>query len=116
MAALEMASVEVDHCLRCKGVWLDEGEMELLLEGEAPARAFLAEFKSSPAQIGPKRACPACHKSMAKVHYGAPRVEVDECRKHGIWFDKGELTRVLQAAGAGRSHPVFAHLGKIFHS
>jgi Zn-finger nucleic acid-binding protein len=33
MIILELDKVEIDHCLLCGGIWLDEGELELLLEG-----------------------------------------------------------------------------------
>ena len=35
MISLELNEVEVDHCVACGGVWLDSGEMELLLDGAA---------------------------------------------------------------------------------
>ncbi|MCL4278881.1 MAG: zf-TFIIB domain-containing protein, partial [Ignavibacteriaceae bacterium] len=32
MIVLELEQVEVDYCTNCAGVWLDAGELELLLE------------------------------------------------------------------------------------
>ena len=32
MIVLELDEVEVDYCADCRGVWLDSGELELLLE------------------------------------------------------------------------------------
>ncbi len=31
---LELDQIEIDHCLSCGGIWLDAGEIELLLETE----------------------------------------------------------------------------------
>ena len=32
MITLELEDVEIDHCLDCGGIWLDAGELELLLD------------------------------------------------------------------------------------
>ena len=34
MVVLELDQIEIDHCLHCGGIWLDAGELELLLETE----------------------------------------------------------------------------------
>ena len=31
LIAIETEQVEVDYCTECKGIWLDSGELELLL-------------------------------------------------------------------------------------
>ena len=38
--------VMIDECDNCKGIWLDHGELELLLDGRK-AKGFLAKFLSS---------------------------------------------------------------------
>ncbi len=48
--------------------------------------------------------CPLCHTSMNRVNFGrVSGVIVDVCRKHGTWFDVGELTRVVAFVGSGGS-------------
>ena len=42
MIVLELNQIEVDHCTRCGGVWLDAEEMDLLLDGSA-GRAEIRE-------------------------------------------------------------------------
>ena len=32
MVALQLEGVEIDHCLACRGTWLDAGELEQLAE------------------------------------------------------------------------------------
>ena len=34
MIVLEMDEVEVDYCTECEGIWLDAGELEILLGDE----------------------------------------------------------------------------------
>jgi Zn-finger nucleic acid-binding protein len=46
--------------------------------------------------------CPLCHVSMNRVNFGKlSGVIVDVCRKHGTWFDAGELTRAVGFAANG---------------
>jgi Zn-finger nucleic acid-binding protein len=41
-------------------------------------------------------ACPCCGTRMNRHLYGRlSRVIVDACREHGVWFDRGELAKVL---------------------
>jgi hypothetical protein len=33
----ERAGVEIDYCPKCRGVWLDRGELDKIIERSAPA-------------------------------------------------------------------------------
>ena len=41
----------------------------------------------------PPRHCPVCQKAM-KQHV-VWQTEVESCEDHGLWLDKGELSRIL---------------------
>jgi Zn-finger nucleic acid-binding protein len=46
--------------------------------------------------------CPACGQLMNRKNFaGISGVIVDVCKQHGIWFDRGELPRVLAFAESG---------------
>ena len=46
--------------------------------------------------------CPACASLMNRKNFGGSSgVIVDVCKKHGTWFDLGELPRVLAFVAAG---------------
>jgi len=46
--------------------------------------------------------CPECHSLMNRKNFGViSGVIVDVCKKHGTWFDLGELPRVLAFVAAG---------------
>ena len=99
MIVFELDEVEVDHCVRCRGTWLDAGELELLLDG-ADNRDELFASLSTPVESDEKpRPCPICEKKMHKVEYrceGAEAVTLDKCKKNdGLWFDHGELSGIL---------------------
>ncbi|HEX6674095.1 MAG TPA: zf-TFIIB domain-containing protein [Actinomycetes bacterium] len=40
LAVTDRQGVEIDHCPRCRGVWLDRGELDKLIERAAGDRPF----------------------------------------------------------------------------
>ena len=97
MIGLEYEKVEVDYCPACAGVWLDEGELEVLLGLEAPEVAALLSGGEDIAADEARRPCPACDRPMVKAAFGArDRVVYDRCpRHHGLFLDRGELAAVI---------------------
>jgi Zn-finger nucleic acid-binding protein len=62
MITLELADVEIDYCTDCGGIWLDAGELELLLGNPEQAEKLLNSFKidtASPEKYAAKK----CKKS-----------------------------------------------------
>jgi len=45
MVVLELEQVEIDYCTGCEGVWLDAGELELLLETEQERARLISLLK-----------------------------------------------------------------------
>ena len=100
MVVIEHASVEIDYCMKCQGVWLDSGELELLMGDAKTCNAYLCGGKPA-VNKEDKRRCPICGKKMEKaVTQGPEPVTYDRCAKgDGLWFDKGELEAVLRGGG-----------------
>jgi Zn-finger nucleic acid-binding protein len=101
MITLELAEVEIDYCTGCSGIWLDAGELEMLLGDAQKAERLLASFKVDLHCREKPRKCPICLKKMEKVVVGSnqPMLLVDKCRRgDGLWFDKGELQDILSRA------------------
>jgi Zn-finger nucleic acid-binding protein len=92
MVILELEGVELDYCQECGSIWLDSGELELLL-GEQAGKV-LADFEKEERSKEKKLRCPACHQKMEKVVCG--NTHLDKCaNEHGIWFDEGELAEMI---------------------
>ena len=99
MITLELADVEIDHCVYCGGIWLDSGELGLLVEDPARAQSLLASFPEDSAAGESARTCPICDGKMAKIVVAPsrPPLLIDKCRRsHGLWFDRNELRDVLK--------------------
>jgi uncharacterized protein len=103
LITLEFNRMEVDCCVACEGVWLDSGELEALLAREDRSDSLLATLRPGKSKES-RRRCPICSGGMNKVFLGnvAP-VVLDRCPRHGLWFDRGELRKVL-AEGCVDSH------------
>ena len=107
MFVLEFERIEVDYCYECQGVWLDSGELELIGERAGAVRGeLLKAVERRPersSDSAPRRRCPVCRARMTEVTTDtAPPIVVDRCpAEHGLWFDGGELSALVSAAGAG---------------
>ncbi|HEY8608593.1 MAG TPA: zf-TFIIB domain-containing protein [Noviherbaspirillum sp.] len=55
----ERQGIEIDYCPQCRGVWLDRGELDKIIERAAPATSAPPPgFGRQPAQGEPYRAPP----------------------------------------------------------
>ena len=119
MITLELDEVEVDYCLSCSGIWLDAGELEMLLGDSNQARTVLDSFKPDKSSEEKPRKCPICLKKMKKMLVGPEKnfKLIDKCRKgHGLWFDKGELQDVIAMGSFDKERKVQKLLADIFGS
>ena len=115
MIVLELEQVEIDYCAACGGIWLDSGELELLL-GNGGAQ-LVGSFQQAADVKEESRPCPICLKKMQKIHAGSEKepVIIDRCRKsHGLWFDKDELPRVLANGSLDKEQKIIKLLSQIF--
>ncbi len=113
LAAEERAAVL--ECGSCAGLWLGndlfrlferralftESTGETSVERVAEVRIARPADGAAPALYRP---CPECGRLMHRRNYGRKSgVILDTCAAHGLWFDRGELDRVLAwVHGGGR--------------
>ena len=117
MITLELRDVEIDYCTDCGGIWLDAGELELLLGEPEKARRLLESFKIDSTSTEKIRKCPICSKKMQKVIVGTskPALLIDKCRKaDGLWFDKGELQDIFERAHLDKENKIQKLLTDMF--
>ena len=116
MIVLELTGVEIDYCLFCKGIWLDEGELELFLNKGAEGDGLLESIQREENLSEKKKKCPRCRKKMHKISLGhQQKVILDQCKlNHGLWFDYGELNEILKFGGYEENSKIFSLLKEIF--
>jgi len=118
MVVLELDQIEIDHCLHCGGIWLDAGELEILLDTDED-RARLTEILIEEDSVKEKKyPCPICNKKMQKVYVGEERkILIDKCkRNHGLWLDKGELEEVIKLSSENKEGKIIKLLTQMFNS
>ncbi len=117
LIVLRLHDVEIDVCDQCHGLWLDEGELEELLQvsdGHADER-FVADLGLATTDVHPTNyLCPRCDGKLDQIR--RETLALERCPEHhGIWFDEGELRHLLATfpaeTGAARA---IDHLNQFF--
>jgi Zn-finger nucleic acid-binding protein len=108
-----VADTLLDECHRCGGVWVESKVFESLvknsdqqarLEAAAVPEITLDERRAAP-PLSPRASrsqreyipCPDCRQLMNRKNFSnISGVLVDICKPHGIWFDTGELGRIIR--------------------
>jgi hypothetical protein len=118
LVVLELEQIEIDYCTSCDGVWLDAGELELLLETEEERRRLINLFKEAADVKEKSYSCAICGKHMKKFEIGVKgKVVVDKCKKnHGIWFDRGELQKVVEFGSVNKENKIINLLTEMFET
>ncbi|MEW6280866.1 MAG: zf-TFIIB domain-containing protein [Candidatus Eremiobacterota bacterium] len=88
--------VEVDHCPRCHGLWLDRDELQALRrQANLPGWLLSGIVGQTPRVPEGQRQCPCCRRTL-EVHYWR-QVFFELCPAcEGMWLDRGELNRLLE--------------------
>jgi Zn-finger nucleic acid-binding protein len=88
-------------CRGCGGAWIATDTMDRVTYALDPSSievgdeaAGLARMAFPPHAASPP--CPVCHAPMSTLTLGGTHVEVDVCKEHGTWFDRGELQTVIR--------------------
>ena len=105
MFLLHFKEVEVDYCERCRGIWLDAGELEQLITttGSDIHDPFLRllDQNGSPSEAA-RCLCPRCDRKLHE--FTVNHLVLDRCpRGHGLWFDANELHQLLTEFGASKT-------------
>lgn len=100
----------IERCILCFGLFFDPGEIGELLESSV-SNVFSINFKLIK-NINKERyqknknfryvKCPVCRIHMNRVNFGfRSGVVIDQCKKHGVWMDSGEITHLMEWKKAG---------------
>ncbi len=117
MVIFELEGIEVDHCLHCRGTWLDSGELDHLIElAEVNPGCFTDALHQAKKGSKKEICCPRCNRNLHSVHIHDD-LELDECpRGHGIWFDQGEIRRLVESFKEGEEGAVASFMANLLKS
>lgn len=100
----------IERCKDCFGLFFDLGEIDTLLESSV-SNIFdinIELIKNINKERYQKKKkfsyikCPVCQVLMNRVNYAHKSgVVIDQCKKHGIWADNGEIMHLMEWKKAG---------------
>ncbi|MEJ5262531.1 MAG: zf-TFIIB domain-containing protein [Ignavibacterium sp.] len=115
MLVLELNKVEIDFCSNCSGIWLDRGELELLYSIDESENDLQKLFSETSSLNEKSYKCPLCRKRMKKIQFNNSELIIDKCPdNHGLWFDKGELEKLLTLQSNSSSEKILTLLKEMF--
>jgi len=93
-AKLTKKGVEIDHCARCGGMWLDEGE---IYSFSKKPKELAEVLERAIANTQPsKRLSPKTNQPMKKVPLMGGKLTIDICpRSNGVWLNAGEGKKLI---------------------
>ncbi|NOT47925.1 MAG: hypothetical protein HOP17_09295 [Acidobacteria bacterium] len=101
LQSLKIGEVGIRECERCGGFWSDVRTFESICSNKEH-QASLLGFSGS--YVHPDAArptisyvpCPDCKQLMNRSNFAkSSGVIVDLCKQHGVWFDAGELPKII---------------------
>lgn len=109
MRAVTLGVSSLRECPRCEGLWADKDTLHQICSDRERQAAVLGTPAVLPTNLVGNLEkniryvpCPVCKALMNRVNFSrCSHVVVDVCAKHGTWFDKDELRRIVEFIRAG---------------
>jgi Zn-finger nucleic acid-binding protein len=110
MSSITLGSVGMRECEQCVGLWVDVAAFENICADREQQAAVLGAALPAPARETPSEElssiryvpCPQCGQLMNRINFArCSGVVVDICKGHGTWFDRDELSRIVQFIRGG---------------
>lgn len=109
MVSIMIEGVQIDHCPRSGGHWLDGGELALLAKRSAEeVDAILREGTPVERLIHESsRLCPRDHTPLQQIEFpNYAHLKIDYCPTcGGVWLDARELSQALTLLGRPAHSP-----------
>lgn len=105
MRGLDMGGFSVIQCAECSGLFVPHETFEMMQEARDAAIFSAQGIARTP--IEPEEEiryvrCPVCLKMMNRTNFARiSGVIIDSCRDHGIWFDPGEVEKIMNFIAKG---------------
>jgi len=99
----------VRECFKCEGLWLDVASFEKICADREEQSAVLGAASPAPTHTASDAVikvsyipCPECRQLMNRINFArCSGVIVDVCKGHGTWFDRDELSHIVEFIRAG---------------
>ena len=109
MSSVTIGAEAMRECEKCGGLWVEVAAFERICATREEQSAVLGGAASLPPPQGNSDhgrvsyvPCPQCGNLMNRINFArCSGVIVDVCRGHGTWFDRDELSEIIQFIRGG---------------
>ena len=108
MQLVSIGESRVFECASCLGLWLGTDSFQkICIDREQQAAvlgmASLADLDRATPQTKVNYVpCPDCQQLMNRANFArCSGVIIDICKQHGVWFDRDELSRIVEFIRSG---------------
>jgi Zn-finger nucleic acid-binding protein len=106
MPLVTIGAATVRECERCLGLWLDVASFEKICADREQQSAVLGAASHAAGGAETSKVnyvpCPECSQLMNRINFArCSGVIVDVCKRHGTWFDRDELSRIVEFIHGG---------------
>ena len=108
MKAVDIGTAHVSECEKCLGLWLEVAAFEKICTDREQQAAVLGTASLAASGVAHETdkikyvPCPLCSQLMNRINFArCSGVIVDVCKGHGTWFDREELSRIVEFIRGG---------------
>ncbi len=110
MTSIALGTTAMRECDSCAGLWVEVAAFEKISADREQQAAVLGAASPAPAHQSPSGdpnkiryvPCPQCRQLMNRINFArCSGVIVDVCKGHGTWFDRDELSGIVQFIRGG---------------
>jgi Zn-finger nucleic acid-binding protein len=108
MHSVTLGATTIRECERCLGLWVDVPSFEKICADREQQAAALGAASPAPTKLVQDAdkvryvPCPECKQLMNRINFArCSGVVVDICKGHGTWFDREELSRIVEFIRGG---------------
>lgn len=110
MSPITLGTMAMRECEQCLGLWVEVAAFEKICGDREQQSAVLGTASRAPAHPLPSAdmekiryaPCPQCSQLMNRINFArCSGVIVDVCKGHGTWFDRDELSNIVQFIRGG---------------
>jgi Zn-finger nucleic acid-binding protein len=110
MASITLGSTAMRECENCEGLWVEVAAFEKICADREEQSVVLGTASPAPRHASPGAdaakiryaPCPQCSQLMNRINFArCSGVIVDVCKGHGTWFDRDELSGIVQFIRGG---------------
>ena len=107
MSSVTIGSQAMRECEQCAGLWVEVAALEKICADREQQAAVLGGASPAPHSLQAEQKiqyspCPQCGQLMNRINFArCSGVIVDICKGHGTWFDRDELSAIVQFIRGG---------------